>query len=71
MQAATQAAEGARRAARHGNVRRMQLIVNNNTQRGHVQTARSTPRCRDGPPPSPREASEPTLQRQGQTPRAR
>eukprot|EP00959_Pyramimonas_sp_CCMP1952_P279445 5842398-Pyramimonas_sp.AAC.1 len=38
-----------------------------NSQRGNAQTARSTPRSRDGPPPSPYEASEPTLQRQGRT----
>eukprot|EP00959_Pyramimonas_sp_CCMP1952_P232755 4864393-Pyramimonas_sp.AAC.1 len=45
----------------------MQQIASSSAQRGHAQTARPTPRSRDGPPPSPHEAAEPTLQRQGRT----
>eukprot|EP00959_Pyramimonas_sp_CCMP1952_P209891 4391458-Pyramimonas_sp.AAC.1 len=43
----------------------MQQIAHSSAQRGHAKTTASTPRSREGPPPSPCEADESTLQRQG------
>eukprot|EP00959_Pyramimonas_sp_CCMP1952_P066234 1382882-Pyramimonas_sp.AAC.1 len=67
MQANMQAAEEARRTARDRNARQMERIAKSSAPRGHAQTTRSTPRSRDGPPPSPYEAEESTLQRHGRT----